>query len=272
MDDQHGVAGPGTGGETADRADSDGRVHVRRLDVLDTLRWSWGVVRDRRELLGVALAANLPAVVAVTGVTQPSPSATPEFADWVLPAYLVQLLAAAVAGGVFSLTAANAVAAVSVTATDHARTLESRVVTALKRVPALLGTTVVIAILLALSALPAYAAMEVERYVVGLLLVLPAVYVFDRLLLAYQACVVDGCGPLGSVRAGWRATARNARKVFAVVAVYGLVVLVSNYVSGLVGGPYDVAAALTSAAIGAVLFPVFGLALGHLYLESSHNQ
>ncbi len=254
----------------ADRpADRPPCVHVRKLDVLDTLRWSWGVARHRRELFGVALAAGLPAVAAVAGVTRPSPTADLEIADWVLPAYLAQLLCAAVAAGVFSLTAADAVA--SETLTAEARPLRARVVAAVRRLPALVGTGIAVALLLGLAGLPAYGAIESGRYSLGLLALLVPVYVLDRLLLAFQACVVDRTGPLASVRAGWRATGENAGKVFAVAVAYLLVVLGSDYVSAAFGGPYDVAPAVVGAVAGAVLFPVFGLALAHLYLESSRN-
>ena len=252
-----------------DAAEQSPRVHVRKLDVPDTLRWSWAVARDRRELFGVALAAGLPAVVAAAGITRSSPTADLHVADWVLPAYLAQFLAVAVAAGVCSLTAADAVASESVTA--EARPLRARVVAAGKRLPALAGTALAVAVLLALSGLPSYAAMETERYLLGLLLILGPVYVLDRLLLAFQACVVDRAGPIASVRAGWRATGENALKVFVVAVAYLLVVLASDYASALFGGPYDVAPALVGAAVGALLFPVFGLALAHLYLESSRN-
>lgn len=264
--DDHPVDDSDAAGRPARRST---RVHVRRLDALDTLRWSWGVARHRRELFGVALAAGLPAVVAVAGVTRSSPTADLEVADWVLPAYLAQLLGLAVAAGVVSLTAADAVAGETLTA--EARPLGARVLAAAKRLPALAATAVAVGALVALGWLPSYAAMEGGRYLLGLgLLVVPA-YLLDRLLLAFQACVVDRAGPVASVRAGWRATRENARKVFLVAVAYLLVVLVSDYVAAAFGGPYDVAPALVGAAVGAVLFPVFGLALAHLYLESSRN-
>lgn len=273
MDDRRG--GTGRGSVECDREPGDRpgrrspRVHVRKLDALDTLRWSWGVARHRRELFGVALAAGLPAVVAVAGVTRSSPTADLEIADWVLPAYLAQFLCLAVAAGVVSLTAADAVAGETLTA--EARPLGARVVAATKRLPALAGTAVAVGVVVALGGLPSYAATESGRYLPGLALLVVPAYLLDRLLLAFQACVVDRAGPLASVRAGWRATRGTARKVFLVAVVYLLAVLASDYAAAAFGGPYDVAPALVGAAVGAVLFPVFGLALAHLYLESSRN-
>lgn len=260
------------GGESG-RDDATRRVHVRRLDVIDTLRWSWEVLGDRRELLGLAFAVNLLSVVAAVGVSRPSPSAEPEFADWVWPLYLVQLLAVLVAGGVFYLTAADRVA-------NRSRSFTRHLVAATKRLPALVGTALVMGVLVGLSLLPAItvAVVTVESSLVGvglalaLLLTLFAVYVFHRLLLAYPACVVDGKGPLGSHRASWRAATGIVWKVFAVGVVYVLAAFVSNVVSGLFGSQYDVASTLVSTALGAVILPFFGLALAHLYLEGSRNR
>ena len=268
-----------------------GRVHVRRLDVLDTLRWSREVLGDRRELFGLALGVSLPSVVAVLGITRPSPTADPEFADWVVWLYLVQLLATLVAWGAVYLTAADAVA-------NRSESLAGRLVTATRRLPALVATAVVTAVLVGASLLPAVAVTQMMRGpgglglgiapsvgpVVGLLLVvafgLVAVYVFFRLLLAYPACVVDRKGPIASPRAGWRAGTGIVRKVFAVSVVYVVVVGLVNVLAGAasnvavarLGGWYDVASTLVSAAFNVVLLPMFALALAHLYLEGSRNR
>jgi hypothetical protein len=247
------------------------RVHVRRLDVLDTLRWSWEVLNDRRELFGLALVVNLLSVVATLGVSQSSPSADPEFADWVLWVYLAQYLAALVVGGVIYLTTADAVA-------NHSRPLTDRLVAATKRLPALLGAAVVMTILVSLSLIPTLVVllMDWANVNLGILLTLAlslvSVYVFTRLLLAYPACVIDGEGPIAGMRAGWLAATGIVRKVFAVGVVYVLTVVASNVVSGLFGTQFDVEYTLVSAAIGTVVLPILGLALAHLYLEGSRNR
>ncbi|WP_137287046.1 hypothetical protein [Halorussus salinisoli] len=246
---------PADADETAD-AESESRtarrprVHVRRLDVVDTLRWSLVVLRDHRSLIGVALAANLPAVVAATGVSWPDPSTSPEVADWVLPTYLLQMVVTVVAGGVFYLTAADAVA-------ERTRSLRTRVVTAVRRTPALVGT--------ALLLVPIVAA--------GLAaLVLPGVYLFHRLVVAFPACVIDGTGPVGSLTTSWRVAGGTVTKIFGVGLVYLGVGGASTVVSGMVGGPYSVVGTAATALVGAATYPLFGLALGHLYLESSRNR
>lgn len=246
------------------------RVHVRRLDVADTLRWSREVLSSRRTLLGVGFAVNLPAVVATLGVSRPSPSAAPEFADWALWLHLLQLVGVFVAGGAFYLTAADAVA-------YRSRPLVRHLVAATKRLPALVGTAIVTVLLVGLSLLPAVVVeAAVSQTSVGqllaLALVLPGVYVFHRLLLAYPACVVDGKGPVASVRASWLAATGSVWKVFVVGVGYLLATVASNAVAGLFGSRYTVAPTLVSAAFGAVVLPVFGLAVAHLYLEGSRNR
>ena len=278
-------------GDSSDRGtptDADGssgpvgsasRVHVRRLDVVDTLRWSWEMLGDHRELVGVALAVNLLSVVAALGITRPTPSAKPEFADWVPWLYLVQLFATLVVWGVVYLTASAAVA-------NRSRPLARHLVGAFKRLPALVATAVVMGVLVGLSLLPAVGVLTMDwaNVAIGLfltlVLALAAVYVFHRLLLAYPACVIDRKGPVASARASWRAATGNVGKVFAVSAVYVVAVGVvhaivtgaSNVVSSQFDGLYDVSSALVSAAFSAVLLPVFALAVAHLYLEGSRNQ
>jgi uncharacterized membrane protein len=258
--------------------------------MLDTLRWSWEVLGDRRELLAIALGVNLMSVVAALGITRPYPAADPEFADWVMWLYLAQFLVTLVVWGAVYLTAADAVA-------NRSRSVGRHLVTATKRLPALVATAIVMAILVGLSLLPAVAVDEMTAGpggglevgpslspVVGLFLTLVlglvAVYVFFRLLLAYPACVVDHKGPVASARASWRAATRNVRKVVAVSVVYVVVVAVvhvlasvaSNVAFDQLGGWYDVTSTLVTAAFNAVLLPVFALALAHLYLEGSRNR
>ncbi|WP_115862670.1 hypothetical protein [Halorussus litoreus] len=269
--------GPGDHGrEDHDREDhekSSGNVHVRRLTVADTLRWSWATLRDRPSLVGLALAANLPSVAAAVGVTRPSPSADLDVALWVWPAYLVQLVAVAVVAGAVYLTAADAVA-------YRTRSLSTRVRAAARRLPALAATGVVLAVVAGLGFLPGYL-LEWEALpgvddgllaVLSLLALVLAAYALLRLLLAFPACVVDDAGPLASSRAGWGAATGIVRKVFAVGVVYLVASVASAVVSGLFGGEYDVASTLASAVTGAVVLPFFGLALAHLYLEGSRNR
>lgn len=261
-------AEPGSdAGESTVDERSSSRVHVRRLDVADTLRWSWVTLRARPELVALALAANLPAVAAALGVTRPSPSADLDVAVWTVPAYLVQLLALVVVAGVVYLSAADAVA-------DRSRALSDRVGSSVRRAPALVATGVAFALVVGAGLLPA-------RFVDGSTLpelagagvaALFAVYAFYRLLLSFPACVIDATGPVASVRSGWAAATGTVGKVFAVGAVYAVAGVASAVASGLFGGEYDAVPAAVSATIGGVLFPFFGLALAHLYLEGSRNR
>lgn len=292
-DSEDAASGVRAAGESASGVHAPAsRVHVRRLDVLDTLRWSWEVLGDRRELLGVALAVNLLSVITALGITRPAPAAEPEFADWVPWLSLAQFLATFVVWGAVYLTAADAVA-------NRSRSLRDHLVAATKRLPALVATAVVTGVLVGLSLLPAVGVaavtigdagdfgLGIDRVVgpvAGLLLTLAlgllGVYVFHRLLLAYPACVVDRKGPIASARASWRAATGTVGKVFVlgvayavvVAVVYGLASVGSNVAAGLFDGWYDVASALVSAAFNAVLLPVFALALAHLYLEGSRNR
>jgi hypothetical protein len=232
-----------------DRGVQTDRVHVRKLDAVDTLRWSWAMLTDRLELVGLTFAVGLLSVVALLGISRPVPSEPPRIADWVWPMYLAFFLAVALVWGVVYLTANRAVE-------GRPAPLGDRLVSAATRLPALLVTAVLMWLVSA----------------IGLLLfVLPGVYLFHRLVLAYPACVIDGKGPLGSLKAGWRASRGSVLKVFAVNVVYFALVAGSNVVANAFG-EYTLAGGFVSAGLSAVVIPLFGLAFGHLYLESSRNQ
>lgn len=232
-----------------DRGVPTDRVHVRKLDVVDTLRWSWEVLTDRVELVGLTFAVSLLSVVALLGISRPAPSEPPQIADWVWPVYLAFFLAVTLVWGVVYATANHAVE-------ERSTTLGDRLVSVATRLPALLVTAVLMWFVSA----------------IGLLLfVLPGIYLFHRLVLSYPACVIDGKGPLGSLKSGWRASRGNLLKVFAVSVVYFALVGGSNAVAGAFG-EYTLAGGVVSAALTAGVIPLFGLAFGHLYLESSRNQ
>ncbi|WP_135854609.1 hypothetical protein [Halorussus salinus] len=224
-------------------------VHVRTLGVGDTLLWSWEALTDRLELVGFALAVASLSVVALVGISAPASGELPEVATWVWALYLVYLLAIAVVWGVAYASSADAVA-------NRTRPLGDHLVPVAKRVPALVAVAIPVGILTA----------------VGLVLfVLPGVYLFHRFLLAFPACVVDGKGPLASLKAGWRAGGGNVTKIFGVSLVYFVSVGLSNVATNTLG-PYTLVGGVVSAGMSAVLLPLFGLALGHLYLEASRNQ
>jgi len=225
------------------------RVHVRRLDVVDTLRWSKEVLTDSLELVGLAFAVSLLSVVALAGVSLTAPAEPPRVADWVWPVYLALFVGFALAWSVVYATADAAVE-------ERAPSLADRLKQSVARLPALVVTGILAWLLTA----------------VGLfLLVLPGVYLFCRLVLAYPACVIDRKGPLGSLRAGWRASRGNVTKVFGVSFGYVALSAASNYAASAFG-PLSLAGEFVSAGLTAGLLPLFGLAFGHLYLESSRNQ
>lgn len=227
---------------------SGGPVHVRTLDVADTLRWSWEVLTDRPELVGLALVVSLLSAVPLAGVSRPSPAAPPEFEGWVWPVFLVYAVAVT---GVWAVTYATADDAVR----RRSPPLGDRFLGVSSRIPALLATAVL---------------MWTVSLVGALFLVLPGIYLFHRLLLAYPAVVIDGKGPVGSLRASWSAAGGNVLKVLAVSLGYFLLVAASNSVAGAFG-QFTLASGVVSAVPAAVLIPLFGLAFGHLYLETSRN-
>lgn len=230
------------------------RVHVRRLDVADTLRWSWYALTDHRRLVALTFAVQLLSVAATAGISEDAPTDAPVVADWAWPVSLVYVLALGVAWGTYFLTAADAVAEGS---RPRARSLGERARVALRRLPALVAAAVASWILVS----------------VGLAaLVLPGVYLFARLVLTYPACVIDRKGPLAGLLAGWRASEGAVWKVLGVTAAYTVLTYGSGVVAGVFGGAYSAAATAASAVFGSVLGPVYGLALGHLYLEGSRNQ
>jgi hypothetical protein len=232
-----------------DRGVQTDRVHVRKLDVVDTIRWSWAVLTDRLELVGLTFAVGLLSVVALLGISRPVASEPPEIDGWVWPMYLAFFLAVALVWGVVYLTANRAVE-------ERPAPLGDRLVSAATRLPALLVTAALMWLVSAIGLV---------------LLVFPGIYLFHRLVLAYPACVIDRKGPLGSLKAGWRASRGSVLKVFVVSVVYFALVAGSNAAAGAFG-QYTLAGGVVSAGLSAAAIPLFGLAFGHLYLESNRNQ
>ncbi|WP_158057214.1 hypothetical protein [Halorussus halophilus] len=236
-----------TGEYGRDGATPTEKVHVRQLGVGDTLRWSWDVVRNHRELVGLAFVVGLLSIVPLFGVTPAStPSDDPSVAPWVGPFYLAYALTVGVLFGSFFLTADDAVS-------ERPRPLKARLSAALRRIPALVLAGLV----------------AVGLSIVGLVvLVLPGIYLFHRFLPTFPAIVIDGKGPFAGLSAGWNASGGNVTKLFFVTVGYVgacLVLVLVWYSLGLVGP-------LLSAGLAAGLLPLFGLALGHLYLEQDRNQ
>ena len=248
-DTGRGPAGTDEGPAERDRSTQSRRVHVRQLDAVDTLRWSWEVLTDRFELVGLAFAVGLLSVLALFGVSPTVPSEPPRVADWALPVYVAFLAGIAAVWGVVYVTANAAVKERSVP-------LAHRLKRAVTRLPALFATGVLTWLISALGLV---------------LLVLPGVYLYHRLVLSYPACVIDGKGPLASLKAGWRASRGNAAKIFGINLGYLGLVGASNFAAG-VFGRYSLASGFVSAGVTAGVVPLFGLAFGHLYLERSRNQ
>lgn len=232
-----------------DAGEATRQVHVRTLGVVDTLRWAWDVLTDRVELVGVTFVVALLSVVASLGISPAAPGEPPEFAGWVWPTYLAYFLAVIVVWGLVYATAGDAVA-------ERSRPLADRLTDAVGRLPALLLTAI----------------LMWSVSIVGLfLLVLPGIYVFHRLLLAYPAVVIDGQGPVEALKTSWGAGGGNVLKILAVDVCYLVLVGLSNYVAS-VFGQYTLGGGLVAGLGSAVLIPLFGLALGHLYLELTRNQ
>lgn len=231
-----------------DGTESNQQVHVRTLGVSDTLRWSWDVLTDRVELVGLTLVVTLFSAVQMLGISRPAPRAPPEFASWVWPAYVVFGLALAVVWAVAYQTASNGVE-------NRSQPLGDQIKAGVGHVPALVGTAILMFVI----------------SVIGLVfLVIPGIYLFHRLLLAYPAVVIDGEGPVGAIKASWSAAGGNVLKIFSLMLLYYVLVGVSSFVAGQFG-QYTLASGVVSAVLAAVLIPLFGLALGHLYLETSRN-
>ncbi|NEU56849.1 hypothetical protein [Halorussus sp. MSC15.2] len=235
-------------GSSTERSASSRRVHVRKLDAVDTLRWSWHALTDRPELVGLVFVVSVLTVVTPDGVSRTAVGEPPQVADWAWPVYVALALAVALVWGV---TYANADAAVE----ERPTSLVDSITSTATRLPALIVTAVLMWLVTAVG---------------FLLLVLPGVYLFHRLVLAYPACVIDGKGPLASLRASWRASRGNVGKLFAVAFTYLALVGASNVLSGLFGRG-TLASGVVSAGLAAGAIPLFGLAFGHLYLESSRN-
>ena len=223
------------------------KVHVRQLGVVDTVRWSWEVLNARRELAWLTFGYCLCSVLPVFGVTSsPDPSAAPAVAPWVGPFYLLYFLAAGVLFGAYFLTADDAVV-------ERVRPLGSQLRAALRRLPALV-----------LAGLLAFAISAVGLVV----LVVPGLYLAARFVPALPAIVVDGEGPFGGLSAGWRASSENVWKLF-VVGVVGVALCLGL---AFVWASFGLLGPVLSSVLAAGVFPLLGLALGHLYLEQRRNQ
>lgn len=232
-----------------DGIDSSQQVHVRTLGVIDTLRWAWDVLTDRAELVGVTFVVGLLSVIASLGISRPSPFEPPEFAGWVWPTYLVYLLAILVVWALAYSTARDAIE-------ERSAPLGDRITSAAGHLPGLIATAILMWIV----------------SIIGLIfLVFPGIYIFHRLLLSYPAVVIDGKGPVQALKTSWSVSGGNVLKIFAVDLCYLVLVAASNYAASIFG-PYTLTGGLVAAVGSAVLIPLFGLALGHLYLELSRNQ
>lgn len=231
-----------------DGIDSDEQVHVRILGVGDTLRWSWEVLRDRLKLVALAFVVGLFSFVMLPGISQPSPTEPPEIAIWVWPIYFVYLLAIAGVWGVVYKVTGNAVE-------NWSQPFRKPVESAVTRVPALAVTGILTLLITA----------------IGLVfLIVPGIYLFHRLLLAFPAVVIDEKGPVSAIKASWSAAGGNVLKIFSVSLLYYVVISVSSFLAGIFG-PYTIVVTLVNVATSALSIPLFGLAFGHLYLESSRN-
>ncbi|WP_135805273.1 hypothetical protein [Halorussus marinus] len=232
-----------------DGPDPNEGVHVRRLDVVDTLRWSWYALGDHLELAAVAFAVQLVGLGASLGVTYESPTDPPTVADWAWPASLAFAVGLVVVWGVCYLTAADAVA-------ERTSPLAERLVGATKRVPAVIGASLLLWPLVSIG---------------FALFVLPGLYLVHRLVLAYPACVIDGRGPLASLRSSWAVAGGGVWKIVGVSLVSVALTSVSVVVSRTIGAVSGPAALALSTGVSSALLALFGLAVGHLYLEASRN-
>ena len=248
-----------------DEIETTDRIHVRRLDVVDTLRWSWYALTDHRELVALTFAVQLISVASTFGISQEPQTDLPEVADWVWGAYLAYFLASAVAWGAFYLTAEDAVA-------ERSRSLRDRLVAATIRLPALLGVAFLMWSPVAIGVVSSWLVpAESVLLLILIVLVIPGLYLFFRLVLAYPACVVDGEGPLASLKTSWRIAGGSVWKILGVSLAYVALTFGFGFVSSFFGGSYDLPSNVVSAAFASLFVPLFGLALGHLYLEGSRN-
>lgn len=242
------------------------RIHVRRLDVVDTLRWSWYALTDHLELVALAFAVQLLSVASTFGISRESSTDVPAVADWVWGAYVAYFLASAVAWGVFYLTAEDAVA-------ERSRSLRTRLVAAATRLPALIGVALLMWSPVAIGVVSTWLVpTDSVLLLILIVLAIPGVYLFFRLVLAYPACVVDREGPLTSLRTSWRIAGGNVWKILGVSLAYVALTFGFGFVSSFFGGPYNTLSNVVSAVFASLFVPLFGLALGHLYLEGSRNE
>lgn len=225
------------------------QVHVRTLGVGDTVRWSFETLTNRLELVGLVFVVNLFSLVLSTGISRPSPTGVPQIESWVWPLYVVYAVAGAILWGVVYRTAGNAVE-------NRSESLGDQITAVAWRVPALFGTAI----------------LSLLVVVIGLVFfVIPGIYLFHRLLLAYPAVVIDGEGPIGALKRSWSAAGGNVLKVFALSLLYYVLFGVSSFVVTMFG-QFTLQGGLVNVILNAGLLPLFALALGHLYLEFSRNQ
>lgn len=231
-----------------DHTEPEEQVHVRILGVGDTLRWSWGALTDRLELVGLMALVGLLSVVMLPGISQPSPTEPPEIEVWVWPVYLVYSVAIA---GVWAIVYEVSGTAVGNSSEPFRQQVES----AVTRIPALIATAILTLLITAIG---------------FMLLVLPGIYLLHRFLLAFPAVVIDEEGPVSALKTSWATAGGNVLKIFSVAFLYYVSISASTVVAG-VFGPYTILSSLVNVATNAVLVPLFGLAFGHLYLEASRN-
>lgn len=117
-----------------------------------------------------------------------------------------------------------------------------RTVVAVKRLPAVLGASIVAIPLIVLG---------------SVFLVIPGLYLFTRFALGAPAIVVDGHGPIEGLRVSWRRTDEQFVEVF-LTAVVGLAVVAAVGFVPVVGELVSVF----------LLLPTVALTLGVLYVDS----
>jgi hypothetical protein len=107
---------------------------------------------------------------------------------------------------------------------------------------------------------------------VGLILViLPGIYLFVRLSLAFPACVIDDRDALESLKTSWAVAKGNLLKLFGITVLSLLVIGGAGIATALFTGFGDgffLAFAAVGALVGAVLSPIVQFAYARVYLEN----
>lgn len=147
-------------------------------------------------------------------------------------------------------------------ATGRAADTGSAFATAVRRLPGLVLLWILIGAAVGICFLPLYAFAVPTRYVVGVLLLIPATYVGVALSAAWAALLLTGRGALASFAHSWRLTSGSFWRLSVIYTVAMVLVIVLYVLAGVIAAAISVSVAHGDVAVIAAISTVAVVVLG----------